>query len=80
MNPCGLMKVQNTAEEGDGGGRGKGRFGSDGRVIGAPWNVFIGQAIFESNVCKSDNSVLSKWYLKRRLVSASKSNRGLKLY
>lgn len=45
-----------------------------------PWNVFIGQAVFESNVCKSDNSVLAKWYLKRKLVSTSKSDRGLKLY
>lgn len=54
-----------------------------GQMVGSsvpPWNVFIGQAIFESNVCKSDNSVLAKWYLKRKLVSTSKSDRGLKLY
>ena len=75
---CGLMKTQNAVEEGDGGGRGKGRFGSDGRVIGALRNIFIGQAIFESNVCKSDNCFGQ--VAPKKKVSASKSNRGFKLY
>lgn len=56
---CNLMKAQNVVEEGGGEGSGKGRFGSDDRVINAMWKVaFIGYAVSESN-CVSDNSVLA---------------------
>lgn len=46
------------------------------RVINAMWNLaFMRYEVFESSICKSDDSVLARQYLKGKLFSTSQSNR-----
>lgn len=69
------MQVDVT-EEGGRGGSGKGPSGAMVRVINAMWNLaFMRYEVFESSICKSDDSVLARRYLKGKLFSTSQSNR-----